>query len=150
MSVMIGDDRIIFPFVFEMDNYDLGKAEVGQVEDMQEVIRMKSQEILQGEERDLTEIELIGITPYVVAIYIQKFMPYSKGEYSGSKAIKLVDRVKQEMSFKDVVSLGYFFFIRLTSYKNGLKKGLPIFHSLKRKFLRVWSNLIRRLEYMPR
>ena len=115
-TIKYGMERIVFPFVINADISDLGEIAVGQIEDMQSVIGTKTIEFLNGEQRELTELETIKLTPYVVAIYVQKHLD---GEYNGEKALELVEGIKREMSFKDVVSIGYFFFseiIRLTKW----------------------------------
>ncbi len=141
-SVKMGDERIIFPFVSYADQFDLGKADVGQVEDMILMITKMSREFTDDEERELTEMELIKITPYLVAIYIQKII---ETKYNGERAMELVERIKKELSFKEVVSTGYFFLNRLPSFRTGPLNALQKYHSIPRKLKRGFLNLIQAL-----
>jgi len=68
-SVKMGDERIIFPFISYADQFDLGKASVDQVETMLLMIAKMSNEFIGDEKRELTEMELVKITPFLVAIY---------------------------------------------------------------------------------
>jgi len=141
-SVKLGADRLIFPFVSYADEFDLGKADVGQVEDMLLMITKMNKEFIGDEERILTELELIQITPFLVAIYLQKILD---GKYNGEKALKLVDRVKEELSFKEVVSIGTFFLSRLPSFNNGHPNLWRKYNSKVKKLKRGFLNLIQRL-----
>ena len=44
LSVKIGNERLIMPYIDEHDSFDFGEISVGQVEDMQAVIFEKSKE----------------------------------------------------------------------------------------------------------
>jgi hypothetical protein len=144
-SVKFGDRLIIFPHVVYNDTFDLGNASVGMVKDMEAVLTNKTREVLNGEERDLTNIELIEILPFVVAIYLQKVMDRN---YDYEKAMRLVDDVSEKMSFKEVLNIGYFFLQKLIALNNGQKinatKGSLILKRLKR----AWWNLGQRLVSM--
>lgn len=142
-SVVFGPDRLVFPWVSYADEFDLGKADVGQVEDMIEMLKTKSAEFIGDEDRELLEpLELIQITPYFVAIYLHKIL---EGEYDGEKAMKLVERVKEELSFKEVVSIGTFFLTKLPNYINGSPSVWKQYNSSLRRLKRAWKNLIQRL-----
>ncbi len=141
-SVKMGDERIIFPFISYADQFDLGKADVGQVEDMILMITKMSREFTDDEERELTEMELIKITPYLVAIYIQKII---ETKYNGERAMELVERIKKELSFKEVVSTGYFFLNRLPSFKTGQLNALRKYYSIPRRLKRGFLNLMQAL-----
>lgn len=141
-SVKFGSDRIVFPFVNYADEFDLGKVSVGQVEDMQGILIKMSKEFIGEEERDLNEFEMLQICPYVVAIYLQGF-----DSYDGDKANALVKRVKEELSFKDCVSMGYFFFKRLTGLMNGHPNRLKMRHSSLRRLRLGFMVLIQRLGF---
>ncbi len=145
-SVKLGIDRLIFPYISYGDKFDLGQADVGQVEDMLMIMVKMNNEFIGDEDRtQLTPLELIKITPFVVSIYLQKLLD---GEYDGKKAMKLVDRVKEELSFKECLSIGYFFLNRLNSYRSGLPNTLKVYHSKRKKFKRVLSNLMQRMVSM--
>lgn len=141
-SVKLGVDHLVFPFVSYADEFDLGQCEVGQVEDMLALIVKMNKEFIGDEERELTDIELIQIFPYLVAIYIQRILD---GKYIGKKAIKLVDRVKEELSFKEITCMGAFFLNRLTYLKNGSMKELKRRNSIQRKLKLALKNLIQRM-----
>ncbi len=144
-SIKLGEDRIIFPFVSYADKFDLGKADVGQVEDMLLMItKMSTEFMLEQDRTELTEIELIQITPFLVAIYLQKIL---EGKYDGDKAMILVDRIKKELSFKEVVSTGYFFLNRLPSFKTGQLNVLRKYHSIPRRLRRGFLNLMQALVF---
>lgn len=145
-SIKLGYDRIVFPFVNYGDEFDLGQADVGQVEDMIMIMTKMNKEFIDDSERtELTELELAKITPYLVAIYIQKMLDT---EYDGAKALELVDRVKEELSFKECLSMGYFFFIRLQSYKNGSPSVWKSYHSRVKRLKRALSGLMQRMVSM--
>ena len=142
-SVKLGIDRLIFPYVSYGDKFDLGQSDVGQVEDMLMIMVKMSNEFIGEEERkELTQLELILITPFIVSIYLQKVLD---GEYDGKKAMKLVERVKEELSFKECLSIGYFFLNRLNSYRSGQPNGLRVYHSIRKKFRRGLMNLMQRM-----
>ncbi|MDA1120855.1 MAG: hypothetical protein O2887_10275 [Bacteroidetes bacterium] len=140
-SVKFGSERIVFPFVNYSDEFDLGHCSVGQVEDMQGVLVRMNKEFIGEEERVLTEGELLQICPHVVAIYLQGIIE----EYDGKKADMLVKRVKDEISFKDCVSMGYFFFKRLSGLMSGQRSRLQKRHSSLRRLRLAFSGLMQRL-----
>jgi len=147
-SVKLGIDRLIFPYISYGDKFDLGQSEVGQVEDMLMIMVKMNNEFIGDEERtELTPLEMIQITPFLVAIYLQKLLD---GEYDGKKALVLVDRVKEELSFKECLSIGYFFFNRLRNYKSGRQNELKVYHSMRRKLKRALMNLMQRMDSMLR
>lgn len=143
-SVQLGGDKIRLPFV---DNYDLGDAEIGQVEDMQNIITKMNKEFIGEEERELTELELIKIMPHIAAVFLQKYLD---GEYDWSKAEALVPRVKKEANFKAVVGMGYFFLSRLTDLSTGSPKGWQSRRSIKKRLRRVFKKLTWHLGFTPR
>ncbi len=145
-SIKLGVDRIVFPFVNYGDEFDLGQADVGQVEDMLMImVKMNKEFIGESERTEITELQLAKITPFLVAIYLQKMLDT---EYDGEKAMLLVDRVKEELSFKECLSIGYFFLIRLEHYKNGSPSVWKLYHSNLRRLKRVLSGLIQRMVSM--
>jgi hypothetical protein len=142
-SVKMGKDRILFPFVNYSDEFDLGDVAVGQVEDMQAILVKMNKEFVGDEERELTSAELLKICPHVVAIYLQGIIE----DYDGQKAMMLVKRVQTELSFKDCVSMGYFFFKRLGGLMTGQLSRLQNRDSRLRKLRLACSSLIQRLGY---
>jgi len=146
-SVKLGEDRLIFPYISYADKFDLGKAEVQQVEDMLFMITKMSKEFEEDKGHEPTNEEfhnelLPKISPFLVAIYLQKII---ETRYNGEHAMELVERVKKELSFKEVVSIGYFFLIRLMNFRSGSVKSLKIYHSIPRRLRRAFLDLIQRL-----
>jgi len=139
-SIQMGVDLIKFPAPI-----DLGNAEVGQVEDMQAIIMNMNKEFIGDETRELTEIELIKIMPYIAAVYIQKLL---EGEYDGNRAQALVPRIKEEVSFKAITGMGYFFLSRLTDLMNGPESEWQKAHLTRKRWKRVFRNSMKRLAYM--
>ncbi len=144
-SIQLGVDKILFPFVSYYDEFDLAKAEVGQVEDMQAILIKMSSEFTDGEERVLTTKEIIKICPYIVALYIYRFL---HSEYDGEKALLMVDRVKTELSTKEVLSMGYFFLKRLPGLMSGQTARWRKYNSLPQRLKRALLNLMQRLVSM--
>jgi hypothetical protein len=140
-SVKFGDRLVIFPFVLYADKFDLGKCSVGQVKDMEMIISQKTKEITDGT-RDLTELELLTIMPYVVAIYFQSLLDQ---KYDYDKAMKLVPEIEEKLSFKELINIGYFFFRRLIALNNGLSKGHRKQSSMIKKLKRGFWSLTQRL-----
>ena len=65
-SMKFRDSPLIFPFVLYGDKFDLGKAEVGQIRDMTDLIVRMSKEMVGeipegGVQRDLTQAEQFEI-----------------------------------------------------------------------------------------
>ncbi len=141
-SVKLGVDRLVFPFVSYADEFDLGQAEVGQIEDMRALYAEREKEIKGEEERDLTDIEFISTMPVMCAIYLQKILD---GAYDGEKALRLEDRVKEELSMKEVVSMGAFFLSRLSNLIYGSTTKLSQRNTMKRKLVLGLKNLMQRL-----
>jgi hypothetical protein len=144
-SVKMGGRLIIFPHVVYNDKFDLGNASVGMVKDMEAVLTNKTREILNGEERELTNIELIEILPFIVAIYLQKVIDRN---YDYEKAMRLVDEVSNQMSFKEVLNIGYFFLQRLIVLNNGQKTKRTKASLILKRLKRAWWNLGQRLASM--
>ena len=145
-SVKMGKDRILFPFVNYSDEFDLGDVAVGQVEDMQAILVKMNKEFVRDEERELTSAEMLKICPHVVAIYLQGIIE----DYDGQKAMMLVKRVQKELSFKDCVSMGYFFFLRLGALMTGQQSDWQNRASRLRRLRRAWCGFLQRLGYTPR
>lgn len=132
-SFTIDENKRPFPYVINDDEFDLGKSSVGQIKDMEMIISNMSKTFIGEEERDLYEIETIKMCPFIVAIYIQKIIDR---EYDYDKATKLVDKVSLQMSFSDVVNIGYFFFWKLIALKRGYVNGHRKLNSPRRKLKR--------------
>jgi len=147
LSVKMGEDRLILPWVSYSDKFDLGECTTGQVEDMMAVITMMSKEFTDGEDRELNQLELIQICPYLVAIYLQ---PLIDGSYDGKKAKALMERVKEELSMKEVVGMGYFFLMKLPALVSGSPSELQKARSMKRRLQRGLKNSMMRLAHMLR
>lgn len=142
-SVFLGSDRIIFPHALDGDEFDLGKVSIGQVADMRMAITNYMIE-LGGEESNfdsVTDMDTIKLCPVLVAIYLQKVI---EKNYNYDRAMKLVDRISKEMSFKDVSTIGYFFLQRLAASINGPQNGSLKRSLKKRKRKREFMSLIRR------
>ena len=141
----LGGRLIIFPYVLYADTFDLGKCSVGQVKDMEQVITSMTKEFIGEEERELSNDEVIQIMPYVVSIYVQMLLDH---EYDYAKAMKLVDEVKDKMSFKEVLNIGSFFLQRLIELNSGQAVRLRNRSLILRKLKRGWQRLIQRLASM--
>ena len=120
-SINYKGERVIFPHVIFNDPYDFGNTTVGQIEDMKAVISKKVKDIVGDEERDINNMELLTVYPYVAAIYIQ---PIIENEYNYNRAMKMAKELRDEMSFKEVVYMGNFFLMKLGSLVSGSKRGL--------------------------
>lgn len=90
--------------------FDLGKAEVGQVEDMEEYIRSRINE-------DSSDIDILKTYPTICAIYLQKIRD---GEYDYDKA--LLWNIEEEIDFYSACQMGSFFLQKLIGLKDGSKK----------------------------
>ena len=144
-SIKYKGDRIHFPFVMDSDPLDLGDCSVGQVEDMKALIATKIKEIGNEEDEELSNIDVLSIIPFIVSIYIQ---PFIDGEYDYKKAMLLVDDLKKNLSYKDMIHIGNFFLKRLQGLTNGLMKGWKKPHQMKRLFLLVLKKLQKLLGFM--
>ena len=147
-SVTMGHDHLIFPFVSYANQYDLGQADVGQVEDMILMIQKKTinpedlKDLPEDEKKIKIRMNEFEVFTYLVAIYCQKILDH---EYDGEKAMALLERVKEELSFKEVVSMGYFFLNRLNNYMNGSPVEWQKHNSKLKRLKRGLQNLIQRL-----
>jgi len=144
-TIKIGDERVIMPFI--PDKFDLGEASFAQVEDMKAIIKKMSSEFLNGLERDLTNLELIKITPYLVSIFLYKI---THGEYDANKALRFRSHLEANMSFKDIVCIGYFFLQRLSGLMNGSNQSFRLRLTPKKRFLREFRKLMKRSGYLLR
>ena len=145
-SMKFRGDRLVFPYVMHGDLFDLGKTEVGQIEDMVATIKTMSKEFIgevepDEESRAITENEQLKMVPFIVAIYLQKLI---NKEYDYDAAMRLVKDVEQA-SFKDVANIGYFFFLRLIALTSGSMNGQLKPNSIQRKLKRGFWTLIKRL-----
>lgn len=147
-SVKINGDYVIFPFVIHNDPFDLGQCSVGQIKDMEMIISNHLESIKQEQgiteenqdELSVKEIDTIKMCPYLCAIYIQKIIDK---EYDYSRAMKLVDVVSKQLSFKEVTSMGYFFFKRLIDWRNGSLTNFQKRRPIRTKFRRAYWKFIR-------
>ena len=138
-SIQMGPDLVKFPAPI-----DLGNAEVGQVEDMQSIIMKMNKDFTGETARELTELELIKIMPHIAAVYIQKLLD---GEYDGQTAQDMVPRIKEEVSFKAITGIGYFFLSRLTALMSGQESEWRRYHLMQRSWKQVLINSMRRLAH---
>jgi len=150
LSIKLGDERILMPYI--VDKFDLAETSFGQVGDMELMIKKMCKTSPEGEKVTKEELIQMGIeqmntAPYLVAIYLYKIVHY---KYDGKEAMKFVERIKKEMSFKDVVSMGYFFLQRLPAFRSGSNQSLLTLLSMKRRLLRVLKLSIRHLVYRLR
>jgi hypothetical protein len=125
------------PYVVYSDSNDLGESTVGQVEDMQELIKVENPQ---------TDIEAIQLYPKICAIYLQPIMLFEKYDYK--KALKYAETVEKEIDFKTVINMGAFFFKRLHDLLTGLSHNAPKTNRLKKKLKRAYGNLVQRLDSM--
>jgi hypothetical protein len=141
-SIKLSGNHIIFPHIIEQDKFDLGRSSVGQIKDMEMVLVNMGAEFKEDQDRPFTQLETILMCPPICAIYIQKLIDK---EYDYNKAMKLSEVIKEELSFKEVLHIGYFFLKRLADLNDGLKKDSQIIRSTLRKLKRGLMNLIRRM-----
>lgn len=124
------------PYVNYSDSFDMGKCEVGQVEDMKALI---------SKHNPKTDHDVISLYPKLCAIYLQPVLKFE--DYDYDKSMCLVDEYS-EIDFKTITNMGAFFFRRLNGLTFGLPKRWQKLHSLKRKSKRVFGNLAQRLASM--
>ena len=148
-SVKFNNDIVIFPHVIYSDKFDLGKISVGQIKDMEMVITNMLYQIGEDgiEKKEVTNFETIRICPYLVAIFLQKVIDK---KYDYDKAMKMVDEVSRQLSFKEVIHMGYFFLQRLSVLRLGSRKGSLKLGSMKRRFRRALMSLMQRMGLTPR
>lgn len=144
-TVKYKNQRLIFPHILFDDPYDFGNTDVGQIEDMKVIIAKMAKEFIGEEERDITDLEMTKIYPYIVAIYIQ---PILEKEYDHGRAMKLAVELQSEMSYKEVVYMGNFFLVKLGGLTNGLKTGLPRRNWITKKLRQAYKRLISFLDSM--
>lgn len=145
-SIVLNQQRVLFPNVLYQDKFDLGETSVGQIKDMQMIIQNMITDFIGSQEegkesRGLTELETIKICPFLVAIYIQKLIDR---QYDYGRAMKMVPVISEQLSFKEVTMIGYFFLQRLTALRFGSAKDYQKQGMIKRKLMRVWWTLIQR------
>lgn len=133
LSIKVGDELLPLPTVVYEDPNDLGRISFGQVADMKELFVKK----VNATEK-LTKLDEIELMPDIVAIYLQ---PIINKEYDFNKAMKLSERIKEEMSFKDICSMGSFFLQRLAVFMSGLKTSYRSPNWIARK----WKQALRKL-----
>ena len=143
-SIKYKGDRIHFPFVMDSDPLDLGDCSVGQVEDMKALIATKIKELDKEDDAELSIIEMISIMPFIVSIYLQ---PFIDGDYDYKKAMLLVDDLKNNLSYKDMIHIGNFFLKRLQGLISGSMKGWKKPLRMKRLFLLVLKKLQTLLDF---
>lgn len=138
-SFKLDDKEYKFPHVVTKDPFDLGKASAGQVKDMEMlIITLRNRFHSDDQEKELTELEAIKMTPFITSVYIQKIID---GEYDYGKSQKLVEKVSEQMSFYDVTQIGYFFFRRLIGLKGGYQTKVLNQNLVRRKLRRAFASL---------
>lgn len=150
-SIKFNGHHIIFPHVIYQDIFDLGKASVGQIKDMEMVMvnmgtEFRKDEEEENQDRAFTELETIKMCPSLCAIYIQKLIDK---EYDYDTAMKLSSEIEQHLSFKEVLNIGYFFLKRLADLNDGQTKSYRKSPSIIKRFKQVLTNLIRRMASTP-
>lgn len=141
LSMTLGKYRLCNPTVIYEDPHDLGKMSVGQFNDMKDAYMNQALELKGDSEDDWipTDIEMLEMMPSIVSIYVQKIRD---GRYDYKKAKELVEDVRTKMTFKDVSSMGYFFFQRLNAYLNGSTKLVLKLNWIQRKSKQAYRNLM--------
>ena len=148
ISINIGGTNVFFPHVKEDEEFDFGKATVGQIEEMSHVIQKHYKSVSEEEERDLSLIEVMDIMPLVVAMYIQ---PFVQGcEYDTKKARKLAKVVETECSIREVMNIYQFFFRKFNHLGIGSRNKCQTLRLLTRKCKRAFMKLINFLGSMLR
>ena len=120
---------------------------------MKAVTAKKVKEFIGEDERDLNNMELIKIYPYVVAIYIQPIIAplisrNDKSTYSYKRAMKIAEELGDQMSFKEVVYMGNFFLMKLGSLTNGSSRAFLSRNWIVKKLRLAYKKLIRILDSM--
>lgn len=146
-SMKLGEKRLINPSIVYDDLKDMGKMNMGQIEDMKALYLKELTAIQDVEDEDWrpTETEILEIMPSIVAVFVQKI---KDRRYDYQKAVELIPVIKEQMSFKDVTSMGYFFFQRLNALVSGSKKAYRKPNWIERKLKRGSRSLMMNLDSM--
>ena len=132
---------VSIPDVDDSDRFDLGKATVGQVEDMKMVLQSRQNEL-----KD--DLAVIKIYPEICAIYLQPLV--LKKEYDYDAAMLYAKHLESNCDFKTIVSMGAFFLWRLSDLTSGLMKDKQKRPTRKRKLKQAFRSLGRLLGFMRR
>lgn len=138
-------ERYSFPHVLLDDEFDFGNTNVDQIEDMKAIIVNMNKDILKDEDRQLTHLELFEIYPYITAVYLQ---PIIEKNYSHARAMRMAKSIKAELSFKEVLNMGNFFFQKSIGSINGFQKGSLLPNWMTRKYKQGRRILVRLLDSM--
>jgi len=144
ISVKLDGVTYNLPFVISSDTYDLGDAPVGCIEDMKEVIYQETKKMVGDEERGIEPLEEVKIKPYLVGLYLSSII----GDYDYKKGLELSEKVKEQLSFLEVNSIGNFFLKRLVASINRSKKASPLRLWIKKMYKLACWNLIKLLDFM--
>lgn len=118
---------------------DWGKMSVGQIEDMKKKYLDYLLDIRNEEDNKWSpsELEMYRIMPEIVAIYVQ---PILWGKYDYEQAGLIAKDIGSKMSFKDIVSICSFFFLRLNALLSGYSEIQQIPPLRTTKYERVSRN----------
>lgn len=130
LSFMYGDERILCPETDWQDIKDLGKMNVGQLNDIKSYYLKHFEELSTGDDWKPSSSEIYQVMPGMVAIYVQKLIDK---KYDYGKAMSMVEEVQENMSFKDVVAIASFFLLRLNASLIGSQKTQPKSQSVIKK-----------------
>lgn len=146
ISITIDGHNIYFPHVKDGEPFDFGKATVGQIEEMDNVIQKHYKK--KDNDKGLSLVEQMEIMPLVVAMYVQPFVQGT--EYDTKKANKLAKVIESQCSVKEVVNIAQFFFRKLYPSKDGLTNKCPRVLSLIKRLKRVFMRLTMFLGFTQR
>lgn len=147
MSVTIDGKFVHIPFADNDDLFDFGDCSVGQIEDMKQIIRSKTKEWIDGEERELTPVENINLMPYIVSIYLNGLT----GEYDYKESVGVyTKKIKEQISLKYMISMGGFFLIRLANSKSGQTPLSKTFRKTRKILKLALRKLIKALGFTQR
>lgn len=143
-SIKFNGDTVIMPHVLYSDKFDLGKISVGQIKDMEMTITNMLYDLNEEgiEKKEVSNMDTIKVCPFLIAIFLQKIIDK---KYDYDKAMKMVDAISKELSFKEVIHMGYFFLQRLSVLRLGSQNGSLKLSWTKRKFRRVLMSLMQRM-----
>lgn len=142
LSIIYDGDIIHIPNVDHDNPFDMGQAEVGQIEDMEVIIRSELKDV-----ENIDAIRTVEIMPKIISIYVQKLIDK---HYDHRKAMSIVKTIEQTMSFKDVMCMGYFFLQKLKDYTNGFQSNYRKSSWMKRKLKQASTILTNHLVSMQR
>lgn len=123
------------PYVVYSDTNDLGECSVGQVEDIQEVIKIAEPK---------TDIDVIKLYPKICAIYLQPIINHE--DYDYKKALNYAEELETTLDFKTTLNMGAFFLQRLHDLTSGLNPDVLKVNRVKKKWKRALGNLVQRLD----